>query len=194
MNDFAQLLEAQIPRLRRYARALTRDIVRGDDLVQNRLTGALAKQHLWQHGTDLRAWLLTILHNQHINEVRRSVREGNKIELDEAPQLTVPSSAIPTVLLRHLEVAIGKLQPEQRQVLLLVGLEGMAYEQVAAILQVPVGTVRSRLSRARNQLRRLMERAKSCHSVPALIIKIVAASPDAWNRFPVKKASAGKQS
>ena len=156
MNDFAQLLEAQIPRLRRYARALTRDIVRGDDLVQNRLTGALAKQHLWQHGTDLRAWLLTIFHNQHINEVRRSVREGNKIELDEAPQLTVPSSAIPTVLLRHLEVAIGKLQPEQRQVILLVGLEGMSYEEVASVLNVPVGTVRSRLSRGRDQLRLLM--------------------------------------
>ena len=77
MNDFARLLEAEIPRLRRYARALTRDVARADDLVQSCLTRAVAKQHLWQPGTDLRAWLFTILHNQHVNDVRRSVREGS---------------------------------------------------------------------------------------------------------------------
>ena len=76
MNDFARLLEVEIPRLRRYARALTRDVARADDLVQSCLTRAVAKQHLWQPGTDLRAWLFTILHNQHVNDVRRSVREG----------------------------------------------------------------------------------------------------------------------
>src|ERR1700720_2608028 len=76
MSDFAQLLEVEIPRLRRYARALTRDLTRADDLVQSCLTRAIAKQHLWQPGTDLRAWLFTILHNQHVNDVRRSVREG----------------------------------------------------------------------------------------------------------------------
>jgi RNA polymerase sigma-70 factor (ECF subfamily) len=157
MNDFAPLLEAQIPRLRRYyARALTRDVTRADDLVQSCLVRAIAKQHLWERGTNLRAWLFTILHNQHVNDVRHSVREGNTVELDEAPQLTVQSNAIPSLELRDLERAIGKLPAEQREVILLVGLEGMAYEEVATVLNVPVGTVRSRLSRGRDQLRRLM--------------------------------------
>ena len=156
MNDFAPLLEAQIPRLRRYARALTRDVSRADDLVQSCLTRAVAKQHLWQPGTDLRAWLFTILHNQHVNDVRRLVREGNTVELGEAPQLTVQSNAIPSLELRDLERAIHKLPEEQRSVILLIGLEGMRYEEVAAVLDVPVGTVRSRLSRGRDQLRRLM--------------------------------------
>jgi RNA polymerase sigma-70 factor (ECF subfamily) len=156
MNEFARLLEAQIPRLRRYARALTRDVSRADDLVQSCLTRAVAKQHLWQPGTDLRAWLFTILHNQHVNDVRRLVREGNTVELGDAPQLTVQSNAIPSLELRDLERAIHKLPEEQRSVILLVGLEGMRYEEVAAVLDVPVGTVRSRLSRGRDQLRRLM--------------------------------------
>jgi RNA polymerase sigma-70 factor, ECF subfamily len=156
MNDFARLLEVEIPRLRRYARALTRDVVRADDLVQSCLTRAIAKQHLWQPGTDLRAWLFTILHNQHVNDVRRSAREGNKVELSEAPQLTVQSNAIASLELRDLETALGKLPPEQREVILLVGLEGLAYEECAKILGVPVGTVRSRISRGRDQLRQLM--------------------------------------
>jgi RNA polymerase sigma-70 factor (ECF subfamily) len=156
MNDFVRLLELEIPRLRRYARALTRDVSRADDLVQNCLTRALAKQHLWQPGTNLRAWLFTIQHHQHVNDVRRSIREGSHVMLDEARELTVQSNAIPALQLRDLAVALGKLQPEQRQVILLVGLEGMPYDEVASVLNVPVGTVRSRLSRGRDQLRRLM--------------------------------------
>src|SRR5919106_2993473 len=157
MTDFARLLEVEIPRLRRYARALTRDMSRADDLVQSCLTRAVAKQHLWQPGTDLRAWLFTILHNQHVNDVRRSVREGVNIAVEEmAPVLTVHSNAIAALELRDLEAAIAKLPQEQRQVILLVGLEGMRYEEVAVVLGVPIGTVRSRLSRGRSALRRLM--------------------------------------
>ena len=104
MNDFARLLEAEIPRLRRYARALTRDVARADDLVQSCLTRAVAKQHLWQPGTDLRAWLFTILHNQHVNDVRRSVREGINVAVEEmAPMLTVQSNAVAVLQLRDLE-------------------------------------------------------------------------------------------
>jgi RNA polymerase sigma-70 factor (ECF subfamily) len=143
--------------LRRYARALTRDAIRADDLVQGCLTRAVAKQHLWQPGTDLRAWLFTILHNAHVNDVRRLVREGNKVSIeDAAPVLTVQPNAIDALQLRDLERALDKLLPEQRQVILLVGLEGMRYEEVAVILDIPVGTVRSRLSRGRGQLRILM--------------------------------------
>src|ERR1700730_11159175 len=156
MDDFPRMLEIQIPRLHRYARALTRDFSRADDLVQICLTRAVAKQHLWQYGTDPRAWLFTILHNQHFNEVRRSIPEGSNVTLEVAPQPTVQSNAIPTLQLRDLEAALGKLPPEQRQVILLIGLEGMRYDEVAVIMGVPIGTVRSRLSRGRDQLRRLM--------------------------------------
>lgn len=158
MSDFGRQLEAQIPRLRRYARALTRDATRADDLVQSCLLRALAKQHLWQPGTDLRAWLFTILHNQHVNDIRHPVREGANVMVENvAPVLTVQSNADASLQLRDLDRAISNLSEEQRQVILLVGLEGMHYEEVATILDVPVGTVRSRLSRGRDMLRKLMD-------------------------------------
>lgn len=157
MNGFGDLLENEIPRLRRYARALTRDAARADDLVQSCLVRALAKSHLWQPGTDLRAWLFTILHNQHVNDVRRAVREGINVPVEDvAPILTAPPTQGASLQLRDLDRAMARLPEEQRQVLLLVGLEGMRYEEVAMVLDVPVGTVRSRLSRGRDMLRHLM--------------------------------------
>src|SRR3984893_1724216 len=138
MDDFGSLLETEIPRLRRYARALTRDANRADDLVQSCLVRALAKSHLWQPGTDLRAWLFTILHNQHVNDVRRSVREGISVPVDDlAPMLTVQSTQGASLQLRDLDRALGRLPEEQRQVLLLVGLEGMRYEEVAGGVDGP---------------------------------------------------------
>ena len=158
MSDFARLLETEIPRLRRYARALTRDAARADDLVQSCLVRAISKEHLWQAGTDLRAWLFTILHNQNVNEVRRSAREGVTVAVDDlASVLAMAPSAGALLQLRDLERAIRLLPEEQRQVILLVGLEGMRYEEVAAVLDIPIGTVRSRLSRGRETLRRLMD-------------------------------------
>ena len=157
MADIHRSIEAEIPRLRRYARALTRDVVAADDLVQDCLARALGKLHLWQEGTDLRAWLFTILHNQYVNQVRRAVREGAAVALSETePMLTRAPDQGKRLELRDLERAIAKLPEEQRSVILLVGLEGMRYEEVAEILDVPVGTVRSRLSRGREALRRLM--------------------------------------
>jgi RNA polymerase sigma-70 factor, ECF subfamily len=157
MADIYKKIEEEIPRLRRYARALTRDINAADDLVQDCLTRALSKVHLWQRGTDLRAWLFTILHNQYVNHVRRAVREGAAVGLsDTEPMLTSAPNQGKRLELRDLERAIARLPEEQRSVLLLVGLEGMRYEEVAAVLDVPVGTVRSRLSRGREMLRQLM--------------------------------------
>jgi len=158
MNDFARLLQNEIPRLRRYARALSRDAARADDLVQSCLVRAIAKEHLWEPGTDLRAWLFTILHNQNVSEIRRSVREGVVVAVEDvASVLTVAPRAGASLQLRDLERAIRLLPDEQRQVILLVGLEGMRYEEVAAVLDIPIGTVRSRLSRGREMLRRLMD-------------------------------------
>jgi RNA polymerase sigma-70 factor (ECF subfamily) len=157
MTEFARLLESQLPRLRRYARALTRDPSRADDLVQDTLVRALDKQHLYQDGTNLRAWLFTLMHNQHVNNARRNVREDNSLDVDTvAAHLVAVTDPTASRQLRELDEAIGKLAMEQRQVILLIGLEGMSYEEAAAILDVPIGTVRSRLSRGREALRRLM--------------------------------------
>jgi RNA polymerase sigma-70 factor, ECF subfamily len=159
MSDFCGLLEAQIPPLRRYARALLRDASRADDLIQDTLVRALAKQHLWQEGTNLRAWLFTLMHNLHVNIVRQSVREGTLIDLDDV-SATLVATSDPTASrqLCELEDAIARLPIEQREVVLLVGLEGIRYDEAAEILNVPIGTVRSRLSRARETLRKLFER------------------------------------
>jgi RNA polymerase sigma-70 factor, ECF subfamily len=155
MQEFADLLEEQIPRLRRYARALTRDPNRADDLVQDTLVRALAKQHLWQPGTNLRAWLFTLMHNQYVNEARRVSREGAAVDIDDLESsLVATTDPTASCQLRELEEAIARLPLEQREVILLIGLEGMRYDHAAAVLAVPVGTVRSRLSRARDALRR----------------------------------------
>jgi RNA polymerase sigma-70 factor (ECF subfamily) len=162
MADLSRQIEAEIPRLRRYARALTRDVVAADDLVQDCLVRALSKQHLWQEGTDLRAWLFTILHNQYVNEVRRAVREGGyTVEMSAqmaefGPSLGRTAGQEKSLELRDLDRALAMLSDEQRGAILLVGLEGMPYETAAKILGIPVGTVRSRLSRGREELRRLM--------------------------------------
>jgi RNA polymerase sigma-70 factor, ECF subfamily len=155
------MLEAEIPRLRRYARALTRDLSNADDLVQDCLVRAVRKQHLFQPGTDIRAWLFTILHNQHVNEVRRLVRQGISVDVEDvASHMVAVSDPTASRQLTELDRAIGQLPLEQRQVVLMVGLEGMRYDEVAAILRVPIGTVRSRLSRARDELRRLLGRTE----------------------------------
>ena len=158
VNEFGLLLESEIPRLRRYARALTRSTAKADDLVQSSLVRALEKQHLWQPGSNLRAWLFTILHNQHVNDVRHSLRQGSLGPVEDAePVWRVEPVVDASLQLRDLQRGINTLSHEQREVLLLVGLEGMRYEQVATILGIPVGTVRSRLSRARATLRLLMD-------------------------------------
>jgi RNA polymerase sigma-70 factor, ECF subfamily len=156
MSNIAQLLEPQIPRLRRYARTLTKDLSRAEDLLQNCLVRALAKEHLWEPGTDLRAWLFTILHNQHVNDVRRLVREGNVVSIEDGtPNLAAAPTVEASLDLGDVEQAIATLPQEQREVILLAGHEGMRYEEMAETLGVPIGTVRSRLSRARTRLREL---------------------------------------
>jgi RNA polymerase sigma-70 factor (ECF subfamily) len=178
-------IEAEIPRLRRYARSLARDITAADDLVQDCLARALGKIHLWQEGTDLRAWLFTILHNQYVNQVRRAVREGASVGLSETePMLTRAPGQGRSLELRDLQRAMRKLPEEQRSVILLVGLEGMRYEEVADILDVPVGTVRSRLSRGRDALRRLMG------IVPDRQAEMIMADPTAQSRH-AKRFPAG---
>jgi RNA polymerase sigma-70 factor (ECF subfamily) len=157
MSEFHRLVENEIPRLRRYARALTRDSIRADDLVQDTLVRGIAKAHLWQPGTDIRAWLFTIMHNQYVNNIRRTMPEQATIDVDQVAS-TLEATTDPTASrqLSELHRALGYLSKGQREVVLLVGLEGMSYDEAAKILRVPIGTVRSRLGRAREALRRLM--------------------------------------
>jgi len=157
MAAATQKIQAEIPHLRRYARALVRDRADADDLVQECLARAVAKLHLWQEGTNLRAWLCTILHNQHVNDIRRTLRAGKPVELNEAePLLSRPPDQDNRLELRDLDRALARLPEEQRTVIILVGLNGMAYQDAGALLGMPIGTVRSRLSRGRGALRRLM--------------------------------------
>jgi RNA polymerase sigma-70 factor (ECF subfamily) len=158
MSEFHRLVEREIPRLRRYARALTRSADRSDDLVQETLLRAIAKAHLWRTGTDIRAWLFTIMHNQYVNMVRRAMRDAAAVDIDQLSSSLVATTD-PTVSrqLHELDRALACLSAEQREVILLVGLEGMSYDAAAQILKVPVGTVRSRLSRGRDALRGLMD-------------------------------------
>ena len=153
MNEAERMVEL-IPRLRRYARALVGDRAAADDLVQDTLERAWAKLHLYRRGTDLRAWLFTVMHNVHVNKVR-ATRPTDQLE-DEMPELAQRASQGDALMVRDLDRAIGRLPAEQRAVLLLVTLEDMSYDEVARTLGIPIGTVMSRLSRAREKLRAMM--------------------------------------
>jgi RNA polymerase sigma-70 factor, ECF subfamily len=155
-------LVAAIPRLRRYARTLTGEATRADDLVQDTLARAWEKRRLWQAGTDLRAWLFTVMHNVFVNQRALARRDARNVSLDddeggEVWQIAVRPGQQARVELAETVVQMGRLPPEQREVLLLAAVEEMKYEEIAAVLDIPVGTVMSRLSRAREKLRRAAE-------------------------------------
>lgn len=158
MQDRIDLIEAEIPRLRRYARYLTGEAERADDLVQDCLARALEKLHLWQPGTNMRAWLFTMMHNLHVSNVRRAQRRPQSCEVTpENPGPPTAGNQFDNVQLRELADALERISDEHREVLLLVVVEGMAYQDAADVLDVAVGTVRSRLSRARDALREALE-------------------------------------
>jgi RNA polymerase sigma-70 factor, ECF subfamily len=154
MDDICRLIETEIPKLRRYARALLHNRDGADDLVQDTILRALEKAHLFERGTDLRAWLFTMLHNQYVNSVRRAVRRGQIFTVEKV-HLAAPAAQMAGLELRDLERAIQRLPEEQRTTLLLIGLEDMSYEEVAQVTGAPIGTVRSRVSRAREALRQM---------------------------------------
>lgn len=152
-------LVLHIPGLRRYARALTGNAWAADDLVQDTLERACSKWRLWLMGTDLRAWLFTLMHNIHANDIRRVVRQQQvapMVDADEALlSVAAPHSGVDTAV--DLQRCLMQLPEEQRCVLLLVALEDMDYADVARITGTPVGTVMSRLSRGRARLQALLD-------------------------------------
>jgi RNA polymerase sigma-70 factor (ECF subfamily) len=168
-------LLAAIPRLRRYARVLTGNPTRADDLVQDTLVRAWDKRRLWRAGSDLRAWLFAVMHNVYVNQRILARREAGNVSLDadhangEAFQLGQQGNQQQRVEVLEIVQLMERLPVAQREVLALAALEEMRYDEIAVALAVPVGTVMSRLSRARQTLRRLaMERPAARDQPPTI--------------------------
>ncbi len=153
LSNFGQALLEHAPALHRYARALTGDRSRADDLLQDCLERALAHMHQYQPGTNLKAWLFTIMHHLFVSELRSKLRHPEAVTLTdlevEAPNITTDSAT-----LDDLDTALARLPPDHRSVLMLVCVEGWGYQDAARILEVPLGTVMSRLHRAREAMRK----------------------------------------
>ena len=145
-----------VPRLRRYARALVGNREDADDLVQDTLERALSKSALWRGVSDMRAWLFSMMHNLHVDGVRRP-RLHTVVLDDDTPEVPVAPTQADRLAVLDLQAALGRLPVEQREIILLVALEDMSYADVAATLGIPIGSVMSRLSRGRERLRSLMQ-------------------------------------
>jgi RNA polymerase sigma-70 factor (ECF subfamily) len=154
-----QPIVAHIPGLRRYARALTGDVWAADDLVQDTLERAYSRWRLWLAGSDLRAWLFTLMHNLFISQVRQGITRAKlvpTVDLDDVEHELRAPATTPDLAL-DLQRCLLRLPEDQRFVLLLVTLEDMPYTDVAKVIGAPIGTVMSRLSRARARMRELMD-------------------------------------
>ena len=147
---------SEMPRLRRYARAMLGDRAAADDLVQDTLERAWSRFSQWRPGSDLRAWLFGIMHNLRVDQLRRGVLPTHTLDDDAC---AVPTRATQSDQLEVLDIesALRQLPDEQREVLLLVALEEMSYAEIAVALGIPAGTVMSRLSRGRERLRQIMD-------------------------------------
>jgi RNA polymerase sigma-70 factor (ECF subfamily) len=156
MDDDSIQFIACIPRLRRYARALVGNRAEADDLVQDTMERGWRKLASWQRDGDMRAWLFGIMHNLYVDQARKT--RITTEELDEhLPDPSTDTAQAHRLEVRDMEAALRLLSAEQREVLLLVALEEMTYEEIAVAMQIPVGTVMSRLSRGRERLRVLMQ-------------------------------------
>jgi RNA polymerase sigma-70 factor (ECF subfamily) len=153
MNDILE----HLPRLRRYARALTGERAAADDLVQDTVERALSRAVLFKHGSRLDAWLLTIMHHLYLSQMRQATARPQLTSFEDLhAEPAASTSGVESLELRDLQRALAKLPLEQREVLLLIALEEFSYEHAAEILGIPLGTVMSRLSRARQRLRSLL--------------------------------------
>jgi len=156
LSDFLDEVEAAVPALRRYARALTRDVDRADDLVQDTLERAIRKRALWRPTGPLQAWLFRMLLNIYRNDLRGQRRRGDHLALDAMGiEPSTPAAQPGHLALAEVGRALGQLPDEQREALLLVVIEGTSYADAAGILGIPAGTLMSRLGRARAALRGL---------------------------------------
>jgi RNA polymerase sigma factor (sigma-70 family) len=156
LDEIAKLIEPQIPALRRYAYALVRDHDAADDLVQDCLERAVSRWYLRRDDGHLRAWLFTMLRNLYINSYHRQKRRGTRVRLDESIMPSVAPNQTDQLEMNDVLSALERLPEDHKSILLLIGVEDLSYEETARVLSVPVGTVMSRLSRARQGLRALL--------------------------------------
>ena len=151
----SEQLLSWVPRLRRYARALVGNRDDSDDLVQDTLERACVKAGLWHDVANMRAWLFGIMHNLHVDGVRRPKLHTVILD-DKTPEVPVAETQGDRLAVLDLQSALEQLPVEQREIVLLVALEDMSYAEVATTLGIPIGSVMSRLSRGRERLRSLM--------------------------------------
>ncbi|ROT93460.1 sigma-70 family RNA polymerase sigma factor [Altererythrobacter sp. FM1] len=168
--DLIAAVQPLIPALRRYARALLRDRADADDLVQDVLERAMGRWHQRREAAGTRAWLFAILHNLAMDQLRRRARRGAAQPIDAVPEslLAIPPGQETAVHTGDILSLVSRLPDEHRSVLLLIGVEDLSYAEAAAVLDIPLGTVMSRLSRARERLRAMI--AEEPHRAPALRI------------------------
>lgn len=166
MTDLITQVEPMIPALRRYARGLLGDAELADDAVQDCLEKVVAN---WSHrrNPDPRTWVFTILHNLAVNTLRQRTRRGPPVDLDDLPDnaLAMDADQDRNLFGKEVMAAIESLPEDQRSILLLVSVEELSYTEVAKVLDVPIGTVMSRLSRARERLRRDLEAPKKGQAI-----------------------------
>jgi RNA polymerase sigma-70 factor, ECF subfamily len=149
--SFEAEMLALLPQLRRYSRSLTRSDSESEDLLQDCVEKALVHRANWR-GTNLKSWAYRIMTNLHLN-ARRSLRRRPTVAIDEADMVATDTVPADPLQRSRLVQALDTLPPEARVVLMLVAVEGHSYQEVAQILDIPLGTVMSRLSRARQSLR-----------------------------------------
>ncbi len=154
------VLIAEIPHLRRYARALLRDVDAADDLVQLCLERAMNKLHLWQSDRKLRTWLFAIMYNLHIDQIRHRAVGGVQVSLDLVAEPSQPARQEEVLFAKSVLAAVDQLPPEHRDVIVLIGINEFSYSDAAEILSLPIGTLMSRLSRARDKLRQSLDMEK----------------------------------
>ena len=167
-DDFRHLLVAHLPHLRAVARALTGHRDRADDLVNDTILKALSAECQFRPGTNIKAWLMTILRNHYINGLRRS-----RIEVETVEE--IPETALPTqpnqehvVAMNEVAAALMKMSVEHREILVLVSAAGLSYDEAADVCGCAVGTIKSRLNRARSELKRVLESTRSAAEPPSL--------------------------
>jgi RNA polymerase sigma-70 factor (ECF subfamily) len=164
----------KLPQLRRYARALAGDAAWADDLVQDAAERALLRRKAFEPGSNLRAWLFTILRNLYIDQLR--ARREIAVDDESAPwrNLEAPRGEVDGLVLRDVQQALYHLSMEQREVILLVGVEELTYQEASNVLDIPIGTVMSRLSRAREHMRMLLDVGPAHKPAP---LKVVGNKP-----------------
>lgn len=157
-EDFKRSMVEKLPILTRYARKLTRSVDEGDDLIQSTIARALTKRHLFAIDSNMRSWLFSIMHNEYVTVIRRNVIRGlpQDLEHNNKLELGIKPSQEDALRMRDMQRALERLNPLTRKIILMVGRDGFSYRRVAELLNMPEGTVRPRLSRGRETLRRLM--------------------------------------